>query len=199
MNQSGKSGRYILLNDSGARLANGQLENPVKAGEIRIRIPEEKALEVLKHARLWLKEETEGALPQAGYIVQFKDGVLSLILQQEEGIRLRQSLRVPICFDTLLYAKDEDGTRRYKVESYDLSCGGIAFFCSSPLAVGKRYEIVIPMTLPKPLLLSCELLRKENAQDGRTLYAARFVDMYGSQEAMVCEAVFGIQLSSAKK
>lgn len=106
---------------------------------------------------------------------------------------MRQNLRVPLCFDTYLYPLDNRWTGRRKAISYDLSCGGIAFFCEFSFSLEETFEIVIPVT-SKPLLIQASVLRQERLEDGRTLYAAKFIHLCEGEEAMIREAVFSAQL-----
>ena len=190
MAQNGE--KYVLLDGGGTPLAYGQLENGADNGELRVHIPAAKASAVLKHTELWLAKEM-GRTPELfGQVLTYRDGVLYLS-QQDLGKSLRQNLRVSTFFDTFLYRMENGRTNRYKVVSYDLCCGGIAFFCDTPLPIGEGFEIVIPLTA-KPLLLQGQILRQEQVES-RTLYAAKFVDLCEGEEAMVREAVFSLQLS----
>ena len=194
MTQTGD--KYVLLDGNREPLAYGQLENPAQADELRIHIPEAKAAAVLKHTELWLAKEMGRPPELFGQVLTYKDGVLCL-KRQNLGKSLRQNLRVSTFFDTFLYLMESGRMKRYKVLSYDLSCGGIAFFCDAPLEIGLRFEVVIPVTA-KPLLLQGVLLRREQ-MEGRTLYAAQFVDLCKGEEAMVREAVFSLQISQRSR
>ena len=56
-------------------------------------------------------------------------------------------------------------------------------------------EIVVTPT-EEPVILRCEILRKQELQNGRYLYATKFVDMCEDEEVVVREAVFSLQLQS---
>lgn len=49
------------------------------------------------------------------------------------------------------------------------------------------------------MLLHCELLRIKPLEDGSCFYASKFVDMCESEEMVVREAVFSLQLASRPK
>ena len=46
------------------------------------------------------------------------------------------------------------------------------------------------------MILRCEILRKQELQNDRFLYATKFVDMCEDEEVVVREAVFSLQLQS---
>ena len=48
----------------------------------------------------------------------------------------------------------------------------------------------------EPVILRCEILRKQELQNDRFLYATKFVDMCEDEEVVVREAVFSPQLQS---
>ena len=58
-----------------------------------------------------------------------------------------------------------------------------------------RAEIVVTPT-EEPVILRCEILRKQELQNDRFLYATKFVDMCEDEEVVVREAVFSLQLQS---
>lgn len=192
MSDNGSS-RYALLDGEGVTLAYGRLESPTDAAELWLRVSEEQIPAVLKNEYVRLVQESGDAPDLFGRVMGRRDDVVRLE-RQASGKIMRRNLRIPVCFDTFLYPVDGSRKGRCQVISYDLSSGGIAFFCDRVLALGERLEIVIPVTF-KPLLLQGEILRQEPADQGRTLYAMKFVDLCEGQEALVREAVFSIQLS----
>lgn len=84
---------------------------------------------------------------------------------------------------------------RRPVETHDLSCGGIAFFCGREFQIGEQFEVVVPVT-SEPLVVKGQILRQRPV-DGRedTLYAAKFIDLCNDEETILREAVFNLQLS----
>lgn len=195
MNQN--SERYQLLDSKGKPVAEGWLENSPDSDELWVRVPEDRIFSVLEHEQVWLTKEFGSAPKLFGYVIRHHNGIIYLN-QQESGRSMRQNLRIPICFNTFVYPVDDSWTGRRKVVSYDLSCGGIAFFCDSSFKMGEEFEIVIPMTF-KPLLIRCEILRQKTMDDGQMMYAAKFSDLCDEEEAMVCEAVFSIQIGQSKQ
>ena len=74
-------------------------------------------------------------------------------------------------------------------------CGGVAFYCAPTLQVGDCCEIVIPVTV-QPVILKCQILRRNDLSGERCLYAAKFIEMCHAEETFVREAVFRVQLRS---
>ena len=81
------------------------------------------------------------------------------------------------------------------MQSIDLSCGGIAFYADCRLEMHEQMEIVVTPT-EEPVILRCEILRKQELQNDRFMYATKFVDMCEDEEVVVREAVFSLQLQS---
>ena len=81
------------------------------------------------------------------------------------------------------------------MQSIDLSCGGIAFYADCQLELHEQMEIVIVPT-EEPVILRCQILRKQELRNDKLLYATKFVDMCEDEEVTVREAVFSIQLES---
>lgn len=186
------SGRYQLLNSDRAPLAYGEMENPAETGELRIRIPQDKIRAVLRQENVWLVKEGEDTQEFFKRVVG-SEGDMICLGEQDLGRSLRQNLRIPTNFDTFVYPLGNDWKGRRQVTSYDLSCGGIAFFSDCPFKIGDKLEVVIPAT-PKPLVLAGEVIRQETTEDGQTLYALKFTNLCDGEEAMVREEVFSIQL-----
>ena len=60
-------------------------------------------------------------------------------------------------------------------------------------------EIVIPITRVAPLLLRCQVLRKNLEMDGSFFYAVKHLNLLSEQESMIREAVFSVQLKFMQK
>lgn len=190
---------YLLLNDEGVPVARGVLMTSADAPQLRVRVLDADAQE-LEEAMLHKLVTLVGTLQtmpglQGELIGSAYDDLKLRRVETKEDVR--EMLRVNVAFDSLIYPVDETWTGRQKVEFLDLSCGGIAFFCEKKMQRGDEIEIVIPVT-PQPLLMRCKILRVWE-KNGRDCYAAKFVDMCHDEEKLICEAVFGIQLSQQKK
>ena len=115
---------------------------------------------------------------------------------QRLGPEARQNLRVPIVFTSVMYPVKGGNWRGQKhFTGLDLSCGGIAFYADCQLELHEQAEIVVTPT-EEPVILRCEILRKQELQNDRFLYATKFVDMCEDEEVVVREAVFSLQLQS---
>ena len=124
-----------------------------------------------------------------GHVVRRRDNMLWVEAVRDLGSKVRENLRIPVQFESFVYLP----TGRLPIESVDLSCGGIAFFCDAQLKEGEQMEVVIPVT-SQPLVLRMKILRRRSSSRKEPLYAAQFVDLLREEESMVREAVFSIQL-----
>lgn len=111
---------------------------------------------------------------------------------------MRENLRVALCFDTFIYPINNSFVGRRKVITYDISSGGIAFFSDIHYQAGETIEFLIPIT-SRPLLVQGCVIRQECFEDGRTLYAAKFINLCEAEEAMIREAVFSMQIKQRRQ
>lgn len=182
---------YLLLNEFDVPVARGRLLNSPDAPQLQVKLVEGQmesieALTTLKLVGLTMDQPTlQGKILRCG-----SD---SFILGEiATGASIRETLRVPVSFETLIYPVNVKWTGRRKVRMVDLSGGGIAFYCDEDMERGELIEVVIPIT-PEPLVLRAQILRLKE-KENRTIYAAKFVDMCYDEEKLVCEAVFAVQL-----
>lgn len=190
---------YLLLNDENAPIAQGVLMTPVDAPQLRVRILNADVDELeaaTSHKLVTLVGMLQTMPTLQGEVVgsAYDDLKIRRVASKSD---VREMLRVDVAFDSLIYPVDGKWTGKRKVEFIDLSCGGIAFFCDETMERGDQFEIVIPIT-PQPIIMRCQILRTRE-KNGRSCYAAKFVDMCHDEEKLICEAVFGIQLSQQRR
>ena len=183
---------YVLLNDEDVPIGKGVLITAPDAEELRVKVFDDAIDDIEEHKLVTLVGMLQTMPTLRGEVLRCTRDV-AILRRVEAKADVRAMLRVNVSFETLIYPVDDSWSGRYKVESLDLSCGGIAFFCEKQMERGDRFEIVIPIT-PNPLLLRCEVLRTHE-KEGRTCYAAKFLDMCHDEEKFICEAVFGVQLN----
>lgn len=191
--------RCLLLDSAGDPVAKAVLESQPDSEVIQIRVLEDKVSEVLDHELLQMVGMSEGADNLLGRIERHRGDRIVLTRVKALGPEARRNFRMPAEFETFLYPLSGEWVGRRRIDSIDLSCGGVAFFCGEPLEIGERTEVVIPIT-EQPLVLRCQLLRKW-AVSGREepAYAVKFVDMCHDEEVLLREAVFGLQLQSRQR
>lgn len=187
---------YLILDTQNHALANGELATAPDASPMRLNILNNKVDNVMAHEVVTLLSSSSEDLPiQCRILRQRGDAVLLEKIATLDP-EVRRNLRVPVKFDTFLYALPDSAWKgRRNVQSIDLSCGGIAFYADCQLELHERMEIVITPT-EEPVILHCEVLRKQELQNGRFLYATKFVDMCEDEEVVVREAVFSLQLQA---
>ena len=163
---------------------------------MRLNILDNKVDNVMKHQVITLFSASTDELPiQCRILRQRGDAVLVEKIATLDP-EVRRNLRVPVKFDTFLYPLPSSCWRgRQTVQSIDLSCGGVAFYTDCSLELHELMEIVVTPT-EEPVILRCEVLRKQELQNGRFMYATKFVDMCEDEEVVVREAVFSLQLQS---
>lgn len=198
MSETQDNGKYLLVDSRQAPLARAVLESSAQAQNWQIRILDDKIDEVMKHELVQMVSMVDGAPSLLGRIIRNRGDriVVEPLHPLEES--LRQNLRMPVRFESFIYPLSGKWTGRRTVQSLDLSCGGIAFYCEQVLEDREQVEVVIPIT-GQPLVLRCEVIRQRpSSRSAELLYACKFVDLCEGEERMVREAVFGVQLRSGR-
>lgn len=188
--------RYLLLDSANAALGQAVLESKLNENEFRVTVLEDDAEEVGRHEVIQLISVDSGELPLQCRVLRQREDKVVLEKIATLDPEVRRNLRVPVKFETFIYPVSRIWKwSRQRVQSLDLSCGGVAFYGDGSLEEGEWIEIVIPMT-EEPLILHCEILRKKELRNDKFLYAVKFIDMCEDEEVTVREAVFSIQLDS---
>lgn len=186
---------YLLLDSVNNPLARGQLEGPSNGQILQMLVLDNDVEKVACHEVIVLMSMGTNEPPLQCRIVRQRGDRVALEKIASLDPDLRRNLRVPIKFDTFIYPVTGRWRGRRAVRSIDLSCGGVAFYGDDGLEVDEKLELVIPVT-ENPVILRCQILRKQELRNGKLLYAVKFVDMCEDEEVTVREAVFSIQLEN---
>lgn len=189
--------RYLLLDSNNVPLAYGSIESPLSASTIEVRIVDGELSQVLEHEKLQLVGMDVDKPSLLGRIITCHEDVITLEKLKSLGTEIRENLRMPVRFESLIYPLDGAWRGCRHVRSHDLSCRGVAFFCAAPLEKGEQIEIVIPIT-GVPLILKCQILRIRPSNGTAPLFAAKFIDLCSDEERILREAVFNIQLQKRR-
>ena len=185
---------YLLLDSVNNPLARGRLEGP--AGDtLQLMVMDNDVDKVACHEVIVLMSMSGSEPPLQCRIVRQRGDRIALEKIASLDPDLRRNLRVPIKFNTFIYPITGRWQGRREIQSIDLSCGGVAFYGDEGLEIEERLELVIPVT-EEPVILRCQILRKQELRNDKLLYATKFVDMCEDEEVTVREAVFSIQLES---
>ncbi len=188
--------QYLLLDSAGDPIAKGLLESPPGWEVLQLRVLEDKIREVLDHELLQLVGMSDGAPNLLGRIDGHREDVLTLSKVKTLDAEARRNLRMPAVFQSFIYPRAGRWRGRREIESIDISCGGVAFFCQERLSLGESLEVVVPITM-EPVVLACKLLRTwQVAGRQEPAYAVKFDNMCHDEEVLLREAVFGIQLQN---
>lgn len=187
---------YLILDSQNHALANGELASPSGASPIRLNVLNNKVDDVMRHEVIVLFSTSSEELPIQCRILRQRGDTILVEKIANLDPEIRRNLRVPVKFDTFLYPLPGSAWKgRRSAQSIDLSCGGIAFYTDCQLEPHEQVELVVTPT-EEPVILRCEILRKQELQNDRFLYATKFVDMCEDEEVVVREAVFSLQLQS---
>lgn len=186
---------YLLLDSVNHPLARGSMEGPSNGEILQMLVLDDDVDKVAQHEVIVLIPMSGSEPPLQCRIVRQRGDRVALEKIASLDPDLRRNLRVPIKFNTFIYPITGHWKGRRAVQSIDLSCGGVAFYGDEGLEVGERLELVIPVTV-NPVILRCQILRRQELRNGKLLYAVKFVDMCDDEEVTVREAVFSIQLES---
>ena len=186
---------YLLLDSVNTPLARGRMEGPANGNILQMLVLDNDVEKVAKHEVIVLMSMSGSEPPLQCRIVRQRGDRVALEKIASLDPDLRRNLRVPIKFDTFIYPITGQWRGRRAVQSIDLSCGGVAFYGDDGLEIGEKLEMVIPVR-EEPVLLRCQILRRQELRNDKVLYAIKFVDMCDNEEVTVREAVFSIQLEN---
>lgn len=186
---------YLLLDSRNTPLARGVLENQLDAPCLQVRVLDNKISTVMEHEEVHLISMADSGAVLLGRIIRHRNDSVVLEKLQTLGSELRQNLRMPVHFRSFIYPLTGRWHGRREIESNDLSCTGISFYCGEELEDGEWVEVVIPVT-EEPLILRCEVLRRRPCSRADALYATKFVELCNDEEMLMREAVFNIQLQT---
>ena len=191
--------QYLVLDSRGEPLARATLEGRQDTPTLQFEILDGDTDTVMAHEQLQFVPIADDRPALLGRVQRCRGERVTVERLQKLDSELRQNLRMPISFQTLVYPISGSWKGRRWVESNDLSCGGIAFFANDPFEIRERFEMVIPITT-QPVILRCEILRQRPCvREDKEMYAAKFVEMCHDEEMLVREAVFSVQLSARPK
>lgn len=185
--------KYVIMDSNGQPIARCESPDGLNEPVWRLTLEQGDEAQLRKQEYIGLVGTSDKWAAAEGRIIRWKDDVIWVEAVRELGQKLRENLRMPATFHSFLYPRDDSFAGRIPIESLDLSCGGIAFYCDYPLREGQKAQVVIPVTA-QPLLLNISVLRQLPSKRAESLYAARFTDMVREEESMVREAVFNLQL-----
>jgi hypothetical protein len=190
-----KPNLYLLLDVKYNPIARGELLGSPDAPTWQVRILDGKIAQVCEQEKLQLVCMSDADVDFLGRVIQSRGDCIILERQRALDGKIRQNLRMPVGFSSVIYPITGTWRGQRTIKAHDLSCGGIAFLSEAALADRERLEVVIPIT-DEPLVLRGEVLRRKPAEQGRTFYALKFVDLCRDEEVLVRKAVFNIQLRS---
>ena len=131
-------------------LSRGILENAPSEGIWYVRVLDGGMEQVRGHKIVQLIGMADELPGMTGSIVGSRGSDVLIVEHiRSLGIEARQNLRVPVRFESFLYPVSGSWKGRRSIVSQDLSCGGIAFFCSPPPEIGETVELVVPITAPQ--------------------------------------------------
>lgn len=191
--------QYLVLDSRGAPLARAILEGDQNGSCLQFQVLDDGAGAVMSHEQLQFLPIADNDNALMGRVLRCRGERVTVERLQRLDSELRQNLRMPICFETLIYPLSGGWKGRRWVESNDLSCGGLSFFTRYPMEEREQFELVIPITT-QPVILSCEIIRERPcSREGFIMYAAKFVGMCHDEEMLVREAVFNVQLRTRSR
>ncbi len=190
--------RYLLLDSGGAPLAQAKVQGTPSGALWQLQVLGGKEDEVLEHKSFKLMSIEDSSPSYEGTLVRSRNDMIQLEVRKTAaaGNDMRKNLRVPVEVHSFAYPVSGSWRGRREVDTHDLSCGGIAFYCAGEFQIGERFEIVIPVT-SEPLVVMGQILRHpaDSRAAAESFYAAKFVELCNDEETLLREAVFNLQLS----
>lgn len=194
---------YLILDAEGVPLTQGVLENLPNASTLQFRLPEENGEELAAlpglagGAEVQMVGLDDSSIAHRGVVTRRRGNRLAVRTTADLGPEARENLRIQTNFRSVIYPVSGAWQGRRTVWGYDLSCGGVAFYCAQPLDIGEVAEMVLVVT-DEPLLVRFRVLRQLPSGDERPLYAAKFVNLIQDEEFFIRKAVFNIQVGGVR-
>ena len=190
---------YLILDSQGTPLANAVLESPPNSEVLQLRVLNDKVEAVAAHREIQLIGIDEGAQDRVGLIIRQREDRLVVQPTAALGPNARENLRILTDFSSVMYPVTGRWKGQRVIKAKDLSCGGIAFYSSTPLEDREIVEMVLPVT-DSPLVVRAQVLHVLKNDDPAiplNAYAAKFVDLIQDEESLIRKAVFSIQIDTA--
>ena len=187
--------KYLLLNRQGYAVGRATMDSAPKGERWYLRINDGDPQKLEKEPSLSLVGSSDAFPVMETRVVSSNGQELIVEPLHPLDASVRRNLRVPTGFSSFVYPLTGNWKGRAAIVAEDLSCGGMAFFCSHDMDNGEQVEVVIPVTT-QPLLLNMRILRSTAKENGR-LYSAQFLDLLHEQETMIRESVFNLQLKKS--
>ena len=189
---------YLLLGSDRMAIAKGVMEGPDTRENLRVKVEGGQAAAVAEHQIIIAMSEEPGERAIQCHLVEREGDSVILRKMMPLDAEFRRSLRMPVKFNSFIYPVDGSFLGRMALRSIDLSHGGVAFYAPPGLEIGTVAEVVIPVTV-EPLIVKMQILRKQELNNGKVYYAAKFVELQDAEEDLICKAVFGIQLEIGRE
>ncbi len=180
--------KYMVIDSLERRLGYGTTDDGPTEPVFRLEFSNKDLANVLEHKYVVLEASHNKALVIEGKIIENRGNVVYI-----KCTKLRDNLRVPVSFDSYVYAISEDWKGRAKIKSVDLSCGGMSFICERKLKLDEEIEVTVPIS-HTVLVLKMKIIRIFEKDE--KVYAATFYDMVHDEEVLTREAVFNLQLQN---
>ncbi|MCI8608121.1 MAG: PilZ domain-containing protein [Firmicutes bacterium] len=187
--------RYLILGPGQVPIARAQLLSEAGVEPMRFEVLENKAELVEAQKSICLLCMDDDALTMMGDVAYRRGDEVVVKPGKKLGAETRQNLRVPADFETVIYPVSTSWRGQRRIQSVDLSCGGIAFFCNEEMQKGEVIEVVLPI-VQAMLIIHAEILRVRPEADGRFFYASKFMDLIEDEDAFLRQAVFSIQIGN---
>ena len=138
---------YLILDAEGVPLTQGVLENLPNASTLQFRLPEENGEELAAlpglagGAEVQMVGLDDSSIAHRGVVTRRRGNRLAVRTTADLGPEARENLRIQTNFRSVIYPVSGAWQGRRTVWGYDLSCGGVAFYCAQPLDIGEVAEL----------------------------------------------------------
>ncbi|MBQ2697785.1 MAG: PilZ domain-containing protein [Clostridia bacterium] len=187
--------QYLILDNTGTPLASGELQSSITQRQFVMVVAEEDLPRVVAHDEVQLLGGSDSEPAVLARIVRVREDRVFFEKIRSLGAEARENFRLAVSFRSFIYPLTGGWKGRREIESIDLSCGGIAFYCAEELVEGEELEVVVPVTA-EPTILRCRVIRRRPSEREVPVYACGFVDLCDDEETLVREAVFSLQVRS---
>lgn len=184
---------YLILDEYQSSLTRGTLRNPPDAPVLEFEIPETDIHRLDGHTELQFLGFDEHSPSFHGTVNRRRGNRLAVQKGAPLGDNPLDSLRVPYEVDSFVYPVSGTWTGRIRMKTNDLSCGALAFTCSSELSMQEVVEVAV-LTRDGVLLVHGKIIAHNHNPDGSSQYVSKFISGVAEVEQSIRKEVLYLQL-----
>lgn len=184
---------YLILDDCHGSLTRAVLRNPPTAPVLEFEIPEKDIPLMEGHVNIQCLGFDENSPSFVGKITRRRGNRIAVQRGEAMEESSMDALRAPYFIDGFVYPISGEWQGRSSMQTKDLSCGGVSFSCSRPLAKQEVVEIALAVR-EGAMVIPAKIVKIDHNPDGSGQFVAKFISGVEEVEQMIRKEVMYLQL-----